>query len=588
MGAQSLNSSLQTIILDFDANGGALVVDSVDGGPGTPTLTHTVDTGSDQLLVTLPANVPAGAEFRVRVNYHGSPSQVVGRWAIPYNWDTHGSPVKAVVYTFSEPYGARTWWPCKDIPEDKATTTVQRISVPTSQGWEVVSNGKLATKTTAGGMDTWVWQNGNAISTYLVSMCISNYIYVSSTYTSRDGLTTMPIKHAIFPENLGTEQTGAAGTLQVMDFFADTFGEYPFLDEKYFTASHTDGSGMEHQTCTSMPGGDVQDGMQRRNVHELSHQWYGDMITCANFDEIWLNEGFGTYAEALFYEHQSGSTGYLNTVNDWSPSDASPIVPAGPTLPYNVVYHKAARVLHMLRHVIGDAAMFKLLKDWAGESSVAYGTAVTADFVRVAEASTGRELSWFFDEWLYRTNRPRYSYGATTHASGGNNFLDLTVNQTQTGGYYVMPVDIQMTDAGGATQTIVFNNAAVASETQSINVGSFVPVSIAFDPNNWVLNNGSLSINTCALPPATSGVAYSRTMTASLGRTSYTWSVISGSLPPGMSLTTSSSTGVLSGTCSVPGAYPFTVQVRDRNGVTRTAALTLDVRASAVSDWNAY
>lgn len=587
MGGRSLNSTLQTVILDFNSNGGALVIDSVDAGPSTAALPYTVDTGNNLLQITLPTAVPVGTEFRVRVNYHGSPSQVSGHWAVPYNLKTHGSGT-AVLYTFSEPDGARTWWPCKDQPGDKATTMTQRISVPTGQSWEVVSNGKLASKTTAAGLDTWVWQCGHPISTYLVSMCVSNYTYVSSTYTSRNGLVTMPIKHAIYPENLSTEQNGAAGTVQVMNFFADTFGEYPFLDEKYYTASHNSGSGMEHQTNTSMPGGDVQDGLQRRNVHELSHHWFGDKITCATFDEIWLNEGFGTYCEALFYEHQSGSTGYFDTVNGWDPGDTYPIVPALPALDYSTVYHKAGFVLHMLRHVIGDTAMFQTLRTWAGTPSVSYGNATTADFKAVAESTSGKDLTWFFNQWIYVAGRPNYYFRAGSHHVGSTNYLDMTVYQTQAQGYYKMPIDIQMTDASGATQTVVFNNSAAASDTQSINVGSFAPVSVLFDPQNWVLKNRTLAINACGLLPATSGVAYSRTMTAAGGRTTYTWSIASGSLPPGITLASTSNTGVLSGTCTVPGAYTFTVQVRDRNGVTRTTDLTLEVRGSDVNEWSLY
>ena len=141
----------------------------------------------------------------------------------------------------------------------------------------------------------------------------------------------------------------------------------------------------------------------------------------------------------------------------------------------------------------------------------------------------------------------------------------------------------------GAAQTIVFENAASATDTQTVNVGSFVPVSISFDPNNWVLKSRTLSINTCGLPPATSGVWYSySTITASHGRTPYTWALAGGSLPPGMSISTSTNLGVLSGTCSTPGTYTFTIRVTDRNSVVRTTSLTIEVRASGVDDWDAY
>ena len=132
----------------------------------------------------------------------------------PALWrDTHGPAATAVVFSFSEPYGARQWWPCKDLPDDKPTTTIQRITVPAGAGWQVVSNGKLTSKTSGGGNETWVWTNSFPMATYLLSICISNYTYSNATYTALDAVTTMPISHAIFPENVGTEGGAAAGTL---------------------------------------------------------------------------------------------------------------------------------------------------------------------------------------------------------------------------------------------------------------------------------------------------------------------------------------------------------------------------------------
>lgn len=600
MGGKSLNSSLQTVVLDFDPNSGAMAVDRVDGGAGSATLPYSVDATNKKLSITLPSAVPAGSDFQVRIAYHGTPNPAIGRWEAGYIRETHGTSNTPVVYTFSEPSGARVWWPCKDTPEDKATTTVQRITVEAGKGWEVVSNGSLASRTVDGTNETWVWENHHPIATYLVSMCISNYVYVSSTYTSRDGSRTMSVRHAIYPENLSLEQNGAAGTVSVINFFADKFGEYPFLDEKYYTASHNSSSGMEHQTATSMPGGDVQDGRQRRNVHELSHQWFGDKVTCQNFDELWLNEGFATICEALWDEYKAGGSiaAYHATVNSWGPSDSTPIVPAGSSLPYYVVYHKAGWVLHMLRHVVGDETFFQILRTWASDSQVAYSTAVSADFKRVAEQVSQRDLTAFFNQWLYRpgsaapgtgalyepSGRPTYSFSASARKQSGTNYLDLTINQGQSGTPFVMPVDIKLTDAAGATRMLSVNNAQ-GSQSYSLDLGSFAPLSIAFDPDNWVLKTMRLSVTSCGLSPAAVGMPYSTTLAAAHGRTSYTWTLVGGALPPGLAL---SSAGALSGTPTLPGTYSFQVQVRDRNSVTNTANLTLEVRASGIEEWKAF
>lgn len=590
MGAHSLNSTLQTVALDFDSNSGNLIVDSVDSGPGTSALPWSIS--GLRLYITLPAPVPAGNEFRVRVVYHGRPS-TSSAFSPPYLLDYHGSPSKAVLFTFSEPSGARQWWPCKDLPDDKAATTTQRITIPSGAGWRVVSNGALAAITNNGATETWTWNNHFPIATYLLSMCITNYTAVSAVYTSRDGKTTMPISHHIFPENIGVEGNAAAGTLQVMNFFADTFGEYPFLTEKYWTASHTDGAGMEHQTCTSMPGGDVQDGLQRRNIHELAHQWYGDMITCRNFDHLWLNEGFGTYAEALWVEHISGLAAYHTCVNEWLTQGVSTSVPlVGPnsdSFNGSVVYRKGAWVLHMLRHVIGDANMFTLLRVWAADSHYAYGTALSLDFETVAEAVSGQDLSSFFSQWLYRpggsetSGRPRYYYtGSAAPGGESSGMLSLRITQSQSGSPFVMPVDIQMTNAAGTRMTTTVLNS-MASQSYSLNTGAFVPVELSFDPDTWIFKSMSLSVNTCGLPPARRDTAYSRTLKASNGSTPYTWSITSGQ-PPGLTL---SGSGALSGTPTAEGDYSIGITARDKAGTSRSVTLRLTVlpSVSGIEDW---
>src|SRR4029078_8219923 len=136
-----------------------------------------------------------------------------------------------------------------------------------------VSNGKLTSVTDNGdGTSTHVWVNSYPIATYLVCMSVTNYVLTETAYTALDGVTTMPLRHYLYPENLGTEGNGYLGTLQVMNFYRDTFGEYPFLNEKYETATWNITFGIEHQTCTGMPEGvsaGVGNGFTRRNRHEL-------------------------------------------------------------------------------------------------------------------------------------------------------------------------------------------------------------------------------------------------------------------------------------------------------------------------------
>ena len=588
MGAKSLVNNLQTVVLDFDANGGAMVIEGVDGGPSTPAMAYSVKTASDTLEITLPAPVAVGQEFRVRVRYRGTPG-TGGAFGSGYNRTTHSG--RSVIYTFSEPYKASTWWPCKDDMSDKATTMGLSVTVPSGAGWEVVTNGTLQSRTVSGSTETWRWLNAHPIATYLVSLCVSNYIYVGTTYTALDGVTQMPIKHAIYPENISYEGTGAAGTLAVMEFFAEKFGEFPFLDEKYYTASHASGSGMEHQTCTSMPARDVQDGRQRRNVHELAHSWFGDLITCKNFNHLWLNEGFATICEALWFEHEGGPSAYHSWVDNWTVSDSQPLVgPDSDNFAGSVAYRKGAWVLHMLRGMLGDDAFFDLLKGWASHPPVRYGNADSAQFEAFCEARTGRDLTAFFSQWLTRgtdvgtPGRPRYQFNANYNLAVPT-LLSVKIDQVQGGAPYQMPIQLFLTDALGASKTVVVENT-VSSVTHGVPLDGFVPVEMAFDPTNWVLKHTGLSINTCGLPKAEMGAYYFRNLQAQ-GASDYssgalTWSVTGGSLPLGLTL---SSGGFLSGTPTAAGSYTFTVKVQDSSSATRSTTLNLEVTASGVEDW---
>lgn len=595
MRAKSLDSSLQTVVLDFDSNGGSLSVSSVDQGPDTSALPYSLNTSNNWLIIQLPSPVPAGSEFQVRVNYSGTPRQnYSGGLATTYRRTTHGPSSHPVIYTASQPYGARRWWPCKDLPDDKATTTIQRITVP--EGYEVVSNGRLASRiTNPDSSVTWVWENSYPIATYLVSFATSNYVYSTATYTALDGETTMAISHAIYPENIPYEGNGAQGTLQVLNLFASLFGEYPFLREKYATVSWNINFGIEHQTCTGMPGanqgsftdGSVGNGLTRRNIHELAHHWYGDSVTYHTFDHAWLGEGFATYAEALWDEYALGKSAYHSYVNSWSINTSTPIVgPNSDSYTGGVIYRRGAWVLHMLRRVLGDEDFFETMKEFIrpAPDGHGYSTATSEDFESVAERVSGKDLTAFFRQWLYRPNGdgpvlPVYRYNATAAPAPDNSGYNVTfqISQVQGGSVpFTMPLEFQVTDESGHSHIVTVENNSF-SQTLTVPTGTTRPLQITFDPENWVLNSEGLSIRTCGLPDATVGVSYTRSLVATSGDTPYSWSA-SGSLPPGVSLL---SNGQLIGLPTTEGDYEFQVTVTDSKGVQRTTTLHLHVGASA-------
>ena len=488
---RSLDNSLSVCALDLNDNGGALVVSAVDSGPATAALPFTHNGTQERLFITLPAAVPAGNDFTVRVTYSGTPLSGRG-----YRRTTHsGTPL---IYTNSQPYDARTWWPGKDIPADKHTADLH-ITVPDTviDGFPLtpVSNGTLVSTIDNGnGTKTFNWSESYDVASYLVSITCSNYREAPSVYTALDNVTTMNIRHFFHPESWAAESPQAADTPIVMKYLAETFGEYPFLTEKYATATWGLTFGMEHQTVSSMPNLEHQNPFTRRAIHELAHMWFGDMVGYATYDHLWLAEGWATYCEALFYGDRDGMAAYHSYVNAWSTSDARAIVSSSQdafdSATNATAYRKGAWVLHMLRHVIGDTAFFQGTRNYLSDPDLKYGTAYSQDFADHISAAAGENMDWFFNQWLYRTARPAYSWGWLPRTEGADTIVDVIVSQTQAGGAYRMPVDVRVTFADTTTQTYIVETDQLA-QTFSLNVGARSVTDVTWDPDNWVLDNAT-------------------------------------------------------------------------------------------------
>lgn len=489
MTAKCTTASFDTVVLDLNSNNGSFTVSSVDRGVGTSTLVYSQTT--NWLFITMPGTITTNSIFTVRVFYSGIPNPSANLFGNLYSYiqTTHNSGTIPLVCSFSEPFGARKWWPCKDLPDDKATIDSHWIC-PTA--YYPVSNGKLVSVTTSGGNHTFNYTETYPIATYLVSIACTNYAYYYGIYTSQNLLSQMTVGAYIYPENTVSESTGVQGTITMVDFFAKKFGEYPFLTEKYVTATHNYTSSMEHQTATSLRPGGLSPSYFVKDVHELSHQWFGDMITIQTFDHIWLNEGFATYCEALWQEGFYGIDSYHNYVNAWSTSDAYPIVSSnGDALSNSIVYRKGAWVLHMLRHVVGDSTFFAAMRNYAADTALTYGNAVSIDLQHDVEKTVGgsTSLTWFFNEWLYQANRPNYFWGASSHVSSGTTYFDLEIRQTQASATYVMPIDFRITFTPSGSTTVTVWNTQYAKQNYHIPLGPGLTVStITFDPDNWVLD----------------------------------------------------------------------------------------------------
>jgi len=478
MKAKSVADGLSSINLDLM---NALTIDSVFVSGSKVSFTQF----STSFDVTLDRIYNQGEFFSVEVFYQGVPgSSGFGS----FEYSTHASV--PYIWSLSEPYGAKDWWPCKDHPHDKADSSDVIVTVDSS--FRVGSNGVLVSVTNNfDGTATYHWRERHPISTYLISVAITNYAQFTSWfhYTPTD---SMQVLNYVLPEHLATAQANLPRVVDMLTIYSNLFGLYPFVDEKYGHSEFGWGGGMEHQTMTSIGGF-----WESVVAHELAHQWFGDMITCDTWPDIWLNEGFATYCEVLYQEREYGPAAYWNdiyydlvggknAVGTISVSDTSNV---GYLFDGALVYDKGADVLHMLRHVIGDTAFFHSMYTYAHDPRFRFGTASTRGFQSVCEAVSSTDLNYFFNEWVFGERYPHYTYGWTSVPSGGGYQMTVGINQstgTSNPVFFTMPIDMKILGTSWDTTVTVFNNAQSQSFVFNL---SHQPHSLVFDPQGWILND---------------------------------------------------------------------------------------------------
>ncbi|MCX6133793.1 MAG: M1 family aminopeptidase [Ignavibacteriales bacterium] len=486
MVARSLTSSLSSVTLDLMST---MKVDSVIAG-GTRV------TGFDQQtsFVNIPLNrgYGAGEYFTTTVYYHGVPgSSGFGSFA----FQTAPGSTNPWVWSLSEPYGAKDWWPCKDHPGDKADSA--DVWVTCDALFKVGSEGKLVSVVDNGdGTRTHKWKHRYPIATYLVSIAVADYAEFSGwfKYTPSDSMQVLnyALSSSIVP---ATSSMGV--TLSMLQIYSDLFGLYPFVKEKYGHSQFGWGGGMEHQKMTSLGSFD-----ESLIAHEMAHQWFGDMITMKTWPHIWLNEGFATYCVALYREKKYGQAAFNDEVlNHIFPGIVSPTVngsvyvkdtsTVGQVFNTVLVYHKGGAVLHMLRRVLGDSVFFKAMKQYATDKRFQYGVASTEDFQSVCETVSGQPLGYFFSQWIYGGRYPAYRYEWGTTQAGPP--YTVRVSLTQTTGtsnpaFFQMPIDFRFTGSAFDTTIVVLNNAA--SQVFVFTLPK-MPTSFQLDPNNWIVKSSS-------------------------------------------------------------------------------------------------
>jgi aminopeptidase N len=366
------------------------------------------DRDGRELTITPEEAIAEGTEFELTITYAGIPEQPDGS-LFSGGW----TPYQRGIFVASEPAGAAQWYPVNDHPLDKATYAIH-VTVP--EPYVVASNGTLQEVIENDANRTYVWDNPEPTASYLVTVNIAQF--AERTDETAGGL---PIRN-YFPVDIADDGEVVFGDqAEMIDYFETVFGPYPFDVYGAVVADTPLPFALETQTI-SLFGRDVitqntgrrsPDGAQGVIAHELAHQWFGDSVSLSTWEDIWLNEGFATYAQALWIEHTEGEesrdamlAGWYNQISDPDipESFARPGTPPPDNLFNGMVYLRGGWTLHALRLAVGDEDFFDILRTYT--ERYAYSNAVTQDFIDVAEEVSGEELDELFEQWLYETDVP--------------------------------------------------------------------------------------------------------------------------------------------------------------------------------------
>jgi aminopeptidase N len=466
--AQLVSSAPTMLALDLAR---ALTVDAVavDG--------RSTDFQRSDDRILIPVN--EGKTLSIAVTYHGTPQGNGFTFA-----ERNGQPA---ISSFGMPFAARQWWPSKDDPADKADTADIAITVP--MPLTAASNGKLVTtETNADGTRTFRWHVDYPIYPDTLSVAIAEYTVFQDRYRAANGK-VMPLFFYVFPPDEAKARRDFGVIPDIMRAHAQRFGEYPFMREKYGVAEFATYSFREHQTLPSyaeklITGDHANDAIL---AHELAHQWFGNSLSVRDWRNVWLNEGFSTYAAMLWIERRKGAAAYRAEMSKLAGQDLhGPIFMADVTdnkkLFGAATFDKGAWVLHMLRHVMGDEKFFDALRRYVKEYS--YQNVATEDFRAVCERAYGKSLEWFFAQWVYGVSRPMYRVSWTAV----EDHMALTIRQAQTDApAFTMPIDVTVTTSSGATRHTVWNDRTEQTFEIPMSAKPFDIKNVSIDPDGWIL-----------------------------------------------------------------------------------------------------
>lgn len=452
---------------------------------------------NDEVVISLSQEQPMGVLDSLTISYSGNPvSSGFGSFEVSSH---NESPV---LWTLSEPYGAKAWWPCKQDLIDKTDSIDVYISTPLNNPdgdtYVAVSNGLEQSQVIDGGNKITHFRHNYPIPAYLVAIAVTNYAVYADTVTNNGD--PFEIINYVYPEDLVATQAKTPVTLDIMNLYIDLFGDYPYADEKYGHAQFGWSGGMEHTTVSFM-------GSFSRNLiaHELGHQWFGNKVTCGSWRDIWLSEGFATYMSGLVIENLDGEKPFKNwkqqtVASITSAPDGAVHLTEADTLNVSRIfngrlsYNKAGMLLHMLRKKLGDTDFYQGLKNYLNDPDLAYGYAKSEDFIRIMEEASHQDLSEFFADWLYGQGYP--SYTLQWHQSSPAE-IELKLGQTQSHSsvsFFEAMVPVRLVGTSGETMDLMLNHTVDEENfTKSIN---FTVTDVLINPEFDLISKNNVVLST--------------------------------------------------------------------------------------------
>lgn len=430
----------------------------------------------DKIILSVPDKLKS--EFTIQIDYRGTPE------SLGFGSFTFGEyNEKPVVYSLNEPIFASTWFPCNDTPSDKVLTD---IYVTNDSSMTSISNGILISTTENLDRKTYHWKSTYPISTYLISIYSADYVNYQEKFISNNS-DTMNLDYYVFEDHLEDAKIDFSIHKNALTHLSNLFGEYPFINEKYGVAEFLWSFGaMEHQTISGIgerfvTGNKTFTGML---VHELAHQWWGNAVTLASWKDIWLNEGFATYSEALYWEKEKGFSRLKSTMRSFNSNFDGTTLYNPKKLFSRIIYNKGAWVLHMLRREVGEHNFSNILKDYY--STYKYKNAKTDEFIKLAEEVSGRDLTQFFTQWVYQGNGKielEYNYDQNTDLKEYE--IVLKLNQTQDGYSiynFILDLDFYL-DNGTKVRKFI---RVTEKESKNKFIFNNRITKIDLDPDNWL------------------------------------------------------------------------------------------------------